>query len=323
MRRGETTEMLALGLLSGERRAIAAALGRIESGGAAAAALIDALRPRLGRARIVGFTGPPGAGKSTLVSAYIGTLRGRGARVGVIAVDPSSPFSGGALLGDRVRMGAHAGDPGVFVRSLGSGNHAGGLSTVAVRLIDVFDAAGHDSVILETVGAGQAELDIAEIAETRVVLVPPGLGDAIQAMKAGVLDIADILVVTKADRQEAARTWHELRAATALRGDTAPPVIQVSGQTGVGIDALAAAIEAVPRGADPTARRLARARRLLAWAVAAEAERKLALPSPELDTLAEAVLDARIEAAEAARRVLLPDPPAAIRDDRRQGSDGE
>jgi LAO/AO transport system kinase len=192
---GETRPDWIEHLLAGDRAALARAITAVENETAEAPLVLKAIRPALGRASVVGFTGAPGAGKSTLVSAYVAELRRRNLGVGVVAVDPSSPITGGALLGDRIRMTAHATDPGVFIRSLASRGHLGGLSRTASRVIDVMDAAGKDVVLVETVGAGQSEVEIADVADVRVVVLAPGLGDEIQAIKAGILEIADILVV--------------------------------------------------------------------------------------------------------------------------------
>ena len=209
----------------GERRAIATAITELERLSPATPALLKAMQPHLGRALVVGFTGPPGAGKSTLVNAVIAHLRADGKTVGVIAVDPSSPVSGGAILGDRIRMTAALDDEGVFVRSLASRGYLGGLSPAAVRIIDALDAAGRDLILLETVGTGQSEIDVAEVADVRIVVTAPGLGDDIQAMKSGLLEIADILVVNKGDRPGAEITLQQLagRARHSRRPDGTDP----------------------------------------------------------------------------------------------------
>ncbi|MBE0613985.1 MAG: methylmalonyl Co-A mutase-associated GTPase MeaB [Burkholderiales bacterium] len=232
-------------ILAGERRALARAMSAVENETAAGKALLHELQPHLGRARVLGVTGPPGAGKSTLVSALIGAWLSRGATVGVVAVDPSSPFSGGAILGDRIRMGAHQADERVFIRSLASRGHGGGLSRTAARVIDLLDAAGYDQIIVETVGAGQSEVEVAEIADTRVVVCPPGLGDEVQALKAGILEIADILVVNKADLPLADRTERELLAMLSLRHYDVwtPQVLRTIATSGEGVAELADLIE--------------------------------------------------------------------------------
>jgi LAO/AO transport system ATPase len=190
---------------------------------------------------VVGITGPPGGGKSTLVSALIKALRAQGRTVAVVAVDPSSPFTGGAVLGDRIRMGEHQADEGVFIRSLASRGHLGGLSRAAADAIDVFDAAGYDTIITETVGAGQSEVEITRVADTRLVVCPPGLGDDVQAIKAGVLEIADAFVVSKADLPDAHRTERDLQAMLALRRqrDVMPPIFRTQATAGEGIGAVA------------------------------------------------------------------------------------
>lgn len=226
---------------AGDRRLIARAITALENGASHAPALRAALAEEAGRAHVVGVTGPPGGGKSTLVSALIQALRARGHSVAVVAVDPSSPFSGGAVLGDRVRMGAHQDDEGVFIRSLASRGHLGGLSVAARDVVDVFDVAGYHTVILETVGAGQSEVEITQVADTRLVVCPPGLGDDVQAIKAGLLEIADAFVVSKADLPDAQRTAADLHAMLALRRKQAatPPVFSTQALAGVGIEAVA------------------------------------------------------------------------------------
>lgn len=195
----------------GQIRAIARVITQVENSPKAAEQAIQALYPFTGQAHVVGITGSPGAGKSTVVNALVQTLRQQEARVGIIAVDPSSPFTGGALLGDRVRMRDLSGDPGVFIRSMASRGSLGGLARATASVIKVLDAAGFDFVLVETVGAGQAEVDIANAAHTTIVIEAPGMGDEIQSIKAGILEIADILVVNKADRPGANRTVQSLR----------------------------------------------------------------------------------------------------------------
>ena len=216
-------------------------MSAVENETAAGKVLLHRLQPHLGRARVLGITGPPGAGKSTLVSALIGAWLARGARVGVVAVDPSSPFSGGAILGDRIRMGEHQANERVFIRSLASRGHGGGLSRTAARVVDLLDAAGYDQIIIETVGAGQSEVEVAEVADTRIVVCPPGLGDEVQALKAGILEIADILVVNKADLPAAERTERELLAMLSLRhyDGWTPQVVRTVATSGEGVPELA------------------------------------------------------------------------------------
>ncbi|MCG2634478.1 MAG: methylmalonyl Co-A mutase-associated GTPase MeaB [Gammaproteobacteria bacterium] len=234
-------------LYQGDRVALGRLLTLVENQAPLAPMIYQAISNRLGQAQVVGFTGPPGAGKSTLVSAYAAELRRCGVTVGVVAIDPSSPFSGGAILGDRLRMRAHAEDPGVFVRSVASRGYLGGLSATAFRVIDLMDAAGREVILVETVGAGQSEVDIVHLADTNVVVTVPGYGDEIQAIKAGILEIADIVVVNKMDLGPslAEATASQLSAGVAVAtADRVPPVLCTSAQSGVGVAALAQAIEA-------------------------------------------------------------------------------
>ena len=238
---------LPAGILQGDRRAIARAISEVENETAAGDAIIRGIHAHLGRALVLGITGPPGGGKSTLVSELIGAFTRRGRSVAVVAVDPSSPFSGGALLGDRIRMERHALAERVFIRSLASRGHLGGLSRAVFRVVDVLDAAGFETIIVETVGAGQSEVEIADIADIRVVVCPPGLGDDIQAIKAGILEIADIFVVSKSDLPLADRTELDLNYLVGLRPDRSrqPRILRVTATTGEGTAELADAIDAM------------------------------------------------------------------------------
>jgi LAO/AO transport system ATPase len=232
-------------IATGDRRAIARAITAIENETAAAGPLRAALSGRSGHARVIGVTGPPGAGKSTLVNALIGAYLTRGARVAVVAVDPSSPVTGGAVLGDRVRMTEHLAEERVFIRSLAARGHLGGLTRTTPAVLEVLDAAGFDVVLLETVGVGQSEVEIARIAATRVVVCPPQLGDAVQAMKAGLYEIADIFVVNKADLPGAVPAEQLLRTLVAQRapGGWTPAVVRTVATTGAGVPELVAQIE--------------------------------------------------------------------------------
>jgi LAO/AO transport system kinase len=196
---------------SGEPRAVARLISLVEDAGPQLREVAAALAPHSGRARVIGLTGPPGVGKSTSTSALVTCLRRQGKRVGVLAIDPSSPFSGGALLGDRIRMQEHATDRGVFIRSMATRGHLGGLSWATPQALRVLDAAGFDVVLVETVGVGQSEVDVVSLADTTVVLLAPGMGDGIQAAKAGILEIADVFVVNKADREGAETTVRDLK----------------------------------------------------------------------------------------------------------------
>ncbi len=203
--------MLVERILEGNRRAAGRAISLIENQGPGVEDIMRALYPHTGNAYIVGITGPPGAGKSTLVDELIRVIRESGKRVGVIAVDPNSQFSGGAVLGDRIRMMRHASDMGVFIRSMGARGHLGGLALAARHAMWVLDAMGFDIILAETVGVGQSELEIADTADTTVVVIPPGLGDGVQAIKAGIMEIGDIFVVNKADNPQANRTIADIR----------------------------------------------------------------------------------------------------------------
>ena len=237
---------LAPAVLEGERRAVARALTAVENGLPGAEALVDALYPHTGRAWRIGVTGPPGAGKSTLTDRLVGAFRDRGERVAVVAVDPSSPFTGGALLGDRVRMDRWAEDDDVFVRSLAARGALGGLSEATEAACDVLDAAGFGVVIVETVGVGQGEVDVARATDTTVVVVVPESGDAVQAMKAGLMEVADVFGVNKADKPEAGAMVRALRAMLHLRAPGAwqPPVVKTSALEGEGIGDLVDALDA-------------------------------------------------------------------------------
>jgi LAO/AO transport system kinase len=277
---------------------------------ASAPVLLKALQPYLGRAIVVGFTGPPGAGKSTLVNAVIANVRASGRSVGVIAVDPSSPVSGGAILGDRIRMTAALDDDGVFVRSLASRGYVGGLSPAAVRIIDALDAAGRDLILLETVGTGQSEIDVAEVADIRIVVSAPGLGDDIQAMKSGLLEIADILVVNKGDRPGAELTLQQLVGALSLRAGMAGrvPVLKTTATTGEGVPQLVAAIAEAgrkPQAEGAVARRRRRARYLIARAASDLIAARIRTGGPQaLDALADQVLAGDLAPDAAAEKLL-------------------
>jgi len=233
---------------SGAPRAVARLISLVEDGHPALREVMAALAPHTGRAHIFGITGSPGVGKSTLTNALVSALRARGQRVGILAVDPSSPFSGGALLGDRIRMQDHALDSGVYIRSMASRGHLGGLSWTTPQALRVLDAAGCDVVVVETVGVGQSEVEVAGLADTTMVLLAPGMGDGIQAAKAGILEIGDIFIVNKADRDGADATVRDLRHMISLGEGTAPdlwrpPVLKTVAARGDGIDEVMTAID--------------------------------------------------------------------------------
>ena len=242
-----TPDPIYLAVVAGDARAIARAISLVEDDAAAGIDLLRALFQHTGRAFVVGVTGPPGAGKSTLVDRLTVDARRAGKRVGVIAVDPTSAFSGGAVLGDRVRMGRHASDEDVFIRSMATRGHLGGVARATGDVAMILDAAGKDLVIIETVGVGQDEIDIARTADVTLVVLVPGTGDDVQALKAGIMEIADIFVVNKADRDGADHLVQAIAANLALAPGTAgewqPPIIKTTATTGEGVEALWAAIE--------------------------------------------------------------------------------
>lgn len=305
------------GVLAGDRGAIARALTAVER--APAGALAAALHRHGGRAHVVGVTGVPGAGKSTLVAALIGAWRAGGRTVGVLAVDPSSPLSGGAILGDRVRMDAAPLDDGVFIRSMANRGAVGGLALAASSAVRVLDAAGFDVVVVETVGAGQSEVEIADEAHTTVVVVPPGLGDGVQALKAGILEVADVFALNKADLpgvdRAAAQIEAMLNLGHALRDPTwQPPVVRTVATAGDGVADLARAIDAhaahlragdgaLWRGRE-RARAAAELRRLVVARITAAVFGPPAAPRPDAAALIDALVERDIDVGAAADRLL-------------------
>jgi LAO/AO transport system kinase len=272
-------------VLEGDPRAIARAISLIEDESPAASDLLRRIFARTGRAYLVGVTGPPGSGKSTLVDRITAELRQAGKSVGIVAVDPTSPFSGGAILGDRVRMQAHAGDDGVFIRSMATRGHLGGLARATSEVALVLDAAGKDVILIETVGVGQDEIDIVRTADVSILTLVPGSGDEVQALKAGIMEIADIFVVNKADREGADRTVASIEANLSLQTFASdawrPPILKTEATTGQGVPALVAAIEdfrthtAGSQGSRRRARAEFRVRELLAQRVVQHVEREV------------------------------------------------
>jgi LAO/AO transport system kinase len=299
---------------SGDPRAMARLISLVENGSPQLRDVMRLIAPHTGQARVIGLTGAPGVGKSTITAALVKAYRGQGLRVGVLAVDPTSPFSGGALLGDRVRMQDHATDSGVFIRSMASRGHLGGLSSAVPQALRILDAAGFDVVMIETVGVGQVEVAIASLADSTLVIVAPGMGDAIQAAKAGILEIADIFVVNKSDRPGAQEAIRDLRTMLAMGsygpGVWKPPIVAVTAVTGSGIDDLVARLEAHGRwlveSGERDRRRLARAREeVSAMAVATLRERLGALPGEaHLEELAAQVASGQLDPYTAADKLI-------------------
>lgn len=300
----------------GQVRALARLLSLVEDARPELRAVMATLAPHTGSAHIVGITGSPGVGKSTTTSAIVTALRRRGQRVGVLAVDPSSPFSGGALLGDRIRMQEHATDPGVYIRSMATRGHLGGLSWATPQALRVLDAAAFDVILVETVGVGQSEVEVASLADTTLVLLAPGMGDGIQAAKAGILEIADIFVVNKADRDGADATVRDLRHMITLgerrdAGDWRPPVIKTVASTGAGIDEVVEALDSHHQWARSNGHLLARRRRRAAEEIEAIAvttirDRMGALKEGHrLSDLADDVVQGAVDPYAAADQLLL------------------
>jgi LAO/AO transport system kinase len=307
-----TPDPLSEAVLRGEPRAIARAISLVENDTPDGASLIARIHARTGRAYLVGITGPPGAGKSTLVDRLTTLLRRQARTVGVIAVDPTSPFTGGAILGDRVRMGLHAGDEGVFIRSMATRGHLGGLARATADAAAVLDAAGKDIVVIETVGVGQDEVDIVGTADVSIVVLVPEAGDDVQAIKAGIMEIGDIFVVNKADREGADRMAQAVSAALSLQtvaaGQWRPPVLKTSASTGEGIDALWDAVQRfgerppVERAARTRARHAAHLRELLVQQLLRRTEQ--ALPAGRFDTLVDRIAAREIDPYAAAADIM-------------------
>ncbi|MFY9927319.1 MAG: methylmalonyl Co-A mutase-associated GTPase MeaB [Streptosporangiaceae bacterium] len=295
---------------SGDHRALARLLSLVEDDSPRVRTVIKDLLPSTGQARIIGLTGAPGVGKSTVTGALVGAYRAAGAKVAVLAIDPTSPYTGGALLGDRIRMQEHATDEAVFIRSMASRGHLGGLAASTPQAIRVLDAAGFDPIIIETVGVGQAEVAVASLADSVVVLLAPGMGDAVQAAKAGILEVADLFVVNKADKPDTQQVVRDLRNMIALadrsEGDWKPPIVTTVGVKREGIEELVSRLDGHWSWLGDTGelkrRRQARAREeLTALAFAALRGR---LDSSQLDELASQVAEGTLDPFAAASELL-------------------
>jgi GTPase len=244
VRRELTLEELIAGVRGGDRRALARAISLVEDGDALAYPLVRELYPETGSARVVGVTGPPGVGKSSLIGALVAHIREREQTVGVVSVDPSSPFSRGALLGDRIRLSDHFLDPGVFIRSMGTRGHLGGLAEASLQAVLLLDAAGKDVVFVETVGAGQSEVEVTGIADTVLLVLMPGSGDSVQALKAGIMEIPDVIAINKMDHAAAKTMLNEVRSIVALAEPAERPAILLTGALdGENVPALWDALE--------------------------------------------------------------------------------
>ncbi|HYJ47531.1 MAG TPA: methylmalonyl Co-A mutase-associated GTPase MeaB [Pyrinomonadaceae bacterium] len=301
-------------IAAGEPRAVARAISKVEDGAEDAAALMKEVFPRTGRATVVGITGSPGAGKSTLVDKLALSYRHGGERVGIIAVDPSSPFSGGAILGDRIRMQTLGLDAGVFIRSMATRGNLGGLARATVDAVAILDAAGYGKVIVETVGVGQDEVEIVKTADVSVVVLVPGMGDDIQAIKAGIMEIGDIFVINKADREGVLRTEKELEAllSLAMRPDAwQPPIIKTVATESKGINDLVEAVERYREFQRKTEASLERRHSIARWRILELLRERLlaqtlggAAASERLDSLAAEVAAKRRDPYSAVEEIL-------------------
>jgi len=295
---------------AGDKLALARALSVVERGGDEAEQLVRDLHPSSGGAYTTGVTGPPGVGKSTLIGALVRHVRELGRSVGVVTVDPSSPFSKGALLGDRIRLSEHFLDPEVFIRSMGTRGHSGGLAEATLEALLVLDAGGRDLLFVETAGVGQSEVAVAGIADTVVLVLMPGSGDSVQALKAGVMEIPDVVVLNKSDHANAATTLAELRQALSLGAEAGPPIVSTRADDGTGVDLLWQTIERHRAGLEESGglerRRRENLRRELLDLAASRMRRELeraGAAGPELDDLIEAVAEKRLDPLGAVREL--------------------
>ena len=311
MRKDWTHDQLVAGVRAGDRRALARAISLVENRERTAAAIVRELYPETGRAYAIGVTGSPGVGKSSLIGALVGHVRGLGLSVGVISVDPSSPFSQGALLGDRIRLSEHFLDPAVFIRSMGARGHVGGLAEATLQALLLLDAAGKDVVFLETVGTGQSEVEVIRIADTVLLVLMPGSGDAIQALKAGIMEIPDAIAINKKDHPGAKTMLTDVRSMLALDRDHSVPVVMTEALQGEGIEQLWVALEThrTALEADGGLERRRRANLAAEVFQLASARARVRLESavsddPELRRVLEAVESRELDPLSAVERIL-------------------
>jgi GTPase len=311
-RRPQDLRTLVDGVGAGDKRAIARAITLVENRDPLAYELVRELYPRTGSAAVVGFTGPPGVGKSSLIGCVVALLREQGRRVGVVSVDPSSPFSRGALLGDRIRLADHFTDEGVFIRSMSTRGHLGGVSEATLQALLVLDAAGMDVLLLETVGVGQSEVEVASLADTVVLVLQPGSGDSIQALKAGVMEIPDVIVINKSDHPAARTMRAEIRSVLSLApaGDARPPIVETEAFEGTGIAELWQAVldhgERLRAGGQLEARRRRSIEHEIVAVALAQARRRLTAAledDPELRRLLDEVHARRLDPLTATREI--------------------
>jgi LAO/AO transport system kinase len=301
---------LAQRVLSGARRAIARAISMVEDGSSELPVLSRALYPSTGRAHTIGLTGSPGVGKSSLAAQLVKAARAHDLSVAVLAIDPTSPFTGGALLGDRLRMQAHATDPGVFIRSMATRGHLGGMALAAPEALRILDASGQDVIVVETVGVGQAEVEVATATDTTLVVVAPGWGDSVQVAKAGILEIADVFVVNKADKDGASDAVRDLRNMIRMgpRLEWTPPIVQTSTVDGTGMDELWEAIQSHRSHQESTGgmaeKRRRRALEEVEGIVAERLRRRAASLLEDRDGLASDLAERRVDPYAAAARLI-------------------
>jgi LAO/AO transport system kinase len=311
-RREWTPEELTAGVRKGDRRALARAISLVENGDPLAYPLVRELYPATGSAAVIGVTGPPGVGKSTLIGAFVAHLRTLERTVGVVSVDPSSPFSRGALLGDRIRLSEHFLDPGVYIRSMGSRGHLGGIAEATLQAVLLLDAFGKDAVFVETVGAGQSDVEVTGIADTVLLVLMPGFGDSIQALKAGIMEIPDVIAINKMDHPAAKTMLNEVRSIVRLaEPDARPPIVLTEASRGENVPELWSRIEEHREALERDGRLEERRRRNLAGEVFAVASSRAAThlerrvrDDPELRRVLDAVERRELDPLSAVREIM-------------------